>query len=108
MANLQEYVTKSGRTVWFEVESQPVAAGMQPASRTSAAGGVVAKLEDSLVAIADVADQLFESLESMLKRPEEVTVEFGAKLGGESGIIFAKGSAEVNFKVSMTWKNTSA
>jgi hypothetical protein len=31
------------------------------------------------------------------------TVEFGVKLGGETGIILAKGTAEVNLKITMTW-----
>ena len=34
---------------------------------------------------------------------EELTVEFGVKLGGETGIILAKGTAEVNLKITMTW-----
>jgi hypothetical protein len=35
--------------------------------------------------------------------PEHFTVEFGIKLGGETGIILAKGTAEVNLKITMTW-----
>ena len=35
--------------------------------------------------------------------PEHFTVEFGVKLGGETGIILAKGTAEVNLKITMTW-----
>jgi Trypsin-co-occurring domain 1 len=35
--------------------------------------------------------------------PEHFTVEFGVKLGGESGIILAKGTAEVNLKITMIW-----
>ncbi len=36
--------------------------------------------------------------------PESFEVEFGVKLGGETGIILAKGTAEVNLTVTMTWK----
>jgi hypothetical protein len=35
--------------------------------------------------------------------PEHFTVEFGVKLGGETGVIVAKGTAEVNLKITMTW-----
>jgi hypothetical protein len=35
--------------------------------------------------------------------PEHFTVEFGVKLGGETGVILAKGTAEVNLKITMTW-----
>jgi hypothetical protein len=36
--------------------------------------------------------------------PESFEVEFGLKLGGETGVILAKGTAEVNLAVTMTWK----
>ncbi len=39
--------------------------------------------------------------------PEHFSVEFGVKLGGETGIILAKGTAEVNFKITMTWDRAS-
>jgi hypothetical protein len=31
-------------------------------------------------------------------------VEFGLKIGGEAGVIIAKGTAEVNFTVRVSWK----
>jgi hypothetical protein len=34
----------------------------------------------------------------------ETTVEFGLKIGGETGVIVAKGTAEVNFSIRMSWK----
>ncbi len=40
------------------------------------------------------------------RSPDECGVEFGLKLGGETGVIVAKGSAEVNFVVKLTWKKT--
>ena len=36
--------------------------------------------------------------------PEETVIEFGLKIGGETGVIIAKGTAEVNFTVRMSWK----
>jgi len=36
--------------------------------------------------------------------PDECTVEFGLKMGGETGVIIAKGTAEVNFVLKLTWK----
>jgi Trypsin-co-occurring domain 1 len=56
--------------------------------------------------------EALEQLEPMLRTvkdrlvactPDHFTVEFGVKLGGETGIILAKGTAEVNLKVTMTW-----
>jgi Trypsin-co-occurring domain 1 len=36
--------------------------------------------------------------------PDETVVEFGLKIGGETGVIIAKGTAEVNFTIRMSWK----
>ena len=35
--------------------------------------------------------------------PDEVTVEFGLKLGKKVGVVLAEGSGEVNFKVALKW-----
>ena len=37
--------------------------------------------------------------------PDQTVVEFGLKVGGETGVIIAKGTAEVNFKVTMSWEH---
>jgi hypothetical protein len=36
--------------------------------------------------------------------PDEAEVEFGLKIGGETGVVIAKGTAEVNFVIRMSWK----
>ncbi len=80
--------------------------------------------EDLVLASPDpgkVAARAAETLEQLLEKitptvhavsqwvrarsPDECGVEFGLKLGGETGVIVAKGSAEVNFVVKLTWKN---
>ncbi|RME35620.1 MAG: hypothetical protein D6793_07055 [Thermoflexia bacterium] len=37
-------------------------------------------------------------------RPDEATLEFGLKLGGETDVAVVKASGEAAFKVSLTWK----
>jgi hypothetical protein len=46
-----------------------------------------------------------EKVVGLLKElsPDHTVVEFGLKLGGETGAIIAKGTAEVNFKVTVSW-----
>ena len=55
----------------------------------------LAKLKPSLHKVV----QLLKDLS-----PDETVVEFGLKIGGETGVIIAKGTAEVNFTVRMSWK----
>jgi hypothetical protein len=35
--------------------------------------------------------------------PDEVTLQIGLQIGGETGFVFAKGTAEANIAVTMTW-----
>jgi hypothetical protein len=43
-------------------------------------------------------------LRSMPHSPNQAEIQFGLKIGGEAGLIFARGSTEVNFQVKMSWK----
>lgn len=83
------------------------------------AGGVVLAAPNPGEAAAKAAETLAQSLkrlEPLLRTvkerlvasgPETFEVEFGIKLGGETGIILAKGTAEVNFTITMTWKRAA-
>ncbi|GAA3239952.1 CU044_2847 family protein [Actinocorallia longicatena] len=42
-------------------------------------------------------------LRDAARAPDEISVGFGLKLGGETGLIFAKGKAETSFTVTVTW-----
>lgn len=83
------------------------------------------EVSDDLVLASDepgkVADRACVTLEQALAKlkpslhkvvgllkemsPGETVVEFGIKVGGETGVIIAKGTAEVNFTVRMSWKS---
>ncbi len=68
-------------------------------------GEVAAKAARSLSASLEQLEPVLRTVKEKLvaSAPEHFTVEFGVKLGGETGIILAKGTAEVNLKITMTW-----
>ncbi len=63
-------------------------------------------LEASLRSLRPALDSLRGTLDALA--PEAVSVEFGVKLGGETGVILAKGSAEVHFTVNVQWAPRSS
>jgi hypothetical protein len=63
------------------------------------------KLEVGLRSIRPAVTELVDALKG--SGPDSIGVEFGVKVGGETGVILAKGTAEVNFKVVMEWKRSS-
>ncbi len=68
-------------------------------------GKAVAKASESMAESLERLEPLLRTVKDKLvaAAPEHFTVEFGVKLGGETGIILAKGTAEVNLKITMTW-----
>jgi Trypsin-co-occurring domain 1 len=59
-------------------------------------------LEDALAKLKPSLSKVVHLLKEM--SPDEAEVEFGLKIGGETGVIIAKGTVEANFSVRMSWK----
>jgi hypothetical protein len=76
---------------------------------------LVSPAPGQVVAKADVTlDQALARLKPSLRKmmgvlkdlgPDEAEIKFGLKIGGETGVIIAKGTAEVNFVIRMSWKS---
>lgn len=62
-------------------------------------------LDEALTKLKPSLQRIARTLKEL--SPDEAEVEFGLKIGGETGVIVAKGTAEVNFVVRITWKSAS-
>ena len=60
-------------------------------------------LEEALTKLKPSLQKIVHLLKELA--PDETEVEFGLKIGGETGVIIAKGTAEVNFAIRMSWKS---
>jgi hypothetical protein len=89
----------------FEVDSDQIPAGLVLASDEPG------KVTDrARVTLEEALEKLKPSLAKvvhLLKEisPDHAVLEFGLKVGGETGVIIAKGTAEVNFVVRLSWKS---
>jgi hypothetical protein len=69
-------------------------------------GEIVARARQN---VQEAIDQIRPAIVAVHQRlsamgPDEVGVEFGILLGAQSGVVVAKGTAEVHFTVTLTWK----
>ena len=73
-------------------------------------GAAAAKASRSLSAALEQLQPMLATVKDKLAAagPAEVEVKFGVKLGGETGLILAKGTAEVNLEITMTWNRTGS
>ncbi|GAA2749589.1 CU044_2847 family protein [Kitasatospora cinereorecta] len=94
----------SGSVAVFEVDGHLVGSDLQMA----AGGGVTARarvsLEEALDQVRPALTRVVQTVRSL--GPDEVELEFGLKVGGDTSVIIAKGTTEVNFAVRLKWKQS--
>ncbi len=88
----------------FEVDPGEVSADLVLASPEP--GKVAARAQVTLEEALRNLRPSLQKIVHLLKElsPDETVVEFGLRMGWETGVIIAKGTAEVNFTVRMSWK----
>jgi hypothetical protein len=88
----------------FEVDRDQVSDDLALAA---APGEVAARAQATLEEALHRLKPSLRKIVALLKdlAPDEAAVEFGLKIGGETGVIIAKGTADVNFTVRMSWKH---
>ena len=106
MKQLVEFPLEGGGVVLVEVEEREEA-GLQRVGRLDE---VVETSEKSFQAalgqIRPAVDALMETLGYLKSRPDEITAQFGIKLGAKAGAFLASADAEAQFTVSLKWKGS--
>jgi hypothetical protein len=94
---------ESGGVVLVEMDRDDIPGGLALAAPEP--GHAAARAAQSLSASLEQLEPVLREVKDKLATaaPDHFAVEFGIKLGGETGIILAKGTAEVNLKITMMW-----
>jgi hypothetical protein len=101
-----EYVeVQVARTELRELSESGVVLASDNGSRFEAAGFSLASAMDRVMPALRV---ILGRLRAGVHSPDEITMELGLQIGGETGVIFAKGTAEATVAVSMTWHRRPA
>ena len=99
MAEFVKFALEDGSEIYFETAESNLVALHGGDAEVSDGG----QLQNSLAPVAEAAEQVSKSLRSRLA-PDEVSLEFGVKVGGElNWWFFAKSQAEATIKVTATW-----
>jgi hypothetical protein len=69
-----------------------------------AAVHVTETLQGSFDRVVGAISDLLLRVRVLPHAPDEAEVQFGLRVGGEAGLIVARGMAEVNFQVTLSWK----
>lgn len=73
--------------------------------------GVGPDLAKAQFSLASSFDRIMPALSGILMRlrntthaPDEIDMSLGLKIGGETGLIFARGTSEATFTVNLRWR----
>jgi NTP-dependent ternary system trypsin peptidase co-occuring protein len=107
MSYVIEIPVEAGGQLLVQASEDELPGGLELASLRP--GEVVARTRESVEAAIDQIKPAINAVAGRLKAmsADEVSVEFGIVLGAETGAVIAKGSAEVHFTVTLTWKHPS-
>jgi Trypsin-co-occurring domain 1 len=110
MKRLVEFELDQGGSVLVEVDEPPDGPVMRGLSKDRSALVEQADrtFEDATAAVIPAARSLAARLRSAADSPDEVGIEFGVQLSAQTGAFIASVAAEANFKVSVTWRRTTA
>ncbi|GLX50746.1 hypothetical protein Shyhy01_36960 [Streptomyces hygroscopicus subsp. hygroscopicus] len=86
----------------FEVDGDLAGSDLELAAGGDLVGRARASVSEALDQVRPVLARVVETTRDL--GPQEVEIQFGLKMGGETGVIIAKGTAEVNFAVRMVWR----
>jgi hypothetical protein len=93
-----------GGPVLVEVDDTSAAGGMGP---VGIGDGIVrktqAKLEEALDGVKPFAEAVIARLETLSRRPDEISVEFGFKIGANGSLVIASTAVEGHCHVTLTW-----
>jgi len=85
--------------------AQPVSVNERAAQALNRGGEVLA---EALRPLGGVLDGIHQSFTESVRRPDEVTVEFGVTLGSDFSLGVFSGKGEASFTVSATWNFTDS
>ncbi|WP_247593740.1 CU044_2847 family protein [Streptomyces sp. S816] len=86
----------------FEVDGDLTGSDLELAAGGDLVGRARVSVSEALDQVRPVLARVVETTRDL--GPQEVEIQFGLKMGGETGVIIAKGTAEVNFAVRMVWR----
>ena len=106
MTKLVEFEVGDGQTVFIEVEDVASDA-VKPVSKLPGALASKARqtLGEALDQITPMVRTMRGRLNTVTEPGDEVEVKFGVKLSSEIGAVIGKLGSEVNYEVTLKWKN---
>jgi hypothetical protein len=93
----------AGGSLIVESSSAPETGVVRAGRARDVAAMAAETFESAIDRLKSAADAVVSKMDTLAKRPNEVTVQFAVKLGTEIGVVIANTSAEANLTLQVKW-----
>lgn len=104
MKHIVEFPLENGDFILVEVDEPPAPIDDRIGIGDDVAQKAKQSFETAIGKIQPVANAIIEKVKSLNEPADEVEVKFGLKMSGELGAVVASGKAEVNYEITLKWK----
>jgi hypothetical protein len=100
---LVEFPLEDGGVVLVEVEERDEAGPLRVGRLDEVVEASNKTFQAALGQVRPAVDAMMETLSGLTRRPDEITAQFGIKLGAKAGAFIASADAEAQFTISLKW-----
>ena len=103
MSAIATYLSEDGSEIQVEIDTAMTGSGYAQASVAGQLAAKLLPLGEALNPVVEMLDSLVAKLRTAAGNPKGVEIKVGLKFGVDGNIIVAKGSAEGNLEVKLTY-----
>ncbi|MBE9039735.1 hypothetical protein IQ235_02875 [Oscillatoriales cyanobacterium LEGE 11467] len=104
MKHIVEFPIEGGGAILIEVDEPPAPTDDRIGIGDDVAQKAKQSFEAAIGKIQPVANAIIEKVKGLNEPADEVEVKFGLKMSGELGAVVASGKADVNYEITLKWK----
>lgn len=108
MKKIVEFTLPDGSSIFAEVDQPPEHDGLVGVNPTEMAVKAQQTFDQALENVKPIASTIISKLRELNQPADEVEVKFGIKLTAEAGAVIAMAGAEVNYEITLKWKQDSS
>ncbi|MEL7039085.1 MAG: CU044_2847 family protein [Cyanobacteria bacterium J06592_8] len=104
MKKIVEFSLENSESILVEVDEQPSGQDPRASIGKKVTQATQTTFEAAIAKIQPIANTIITKLRDLNEPADEVEVKFGVKMSGDLGVIVASGNAEVNYEITLKWK----
>lgn len=106
--NLLQFQTADGSPIFVEIsDSRSGYRGGNTRSGTPSLEIADKRFREVLSTVSAIATEAMETIDNMVTKPDEISLELGIKITAEAGVLVTRLGGEAHLQITLTWKKSA-